>query len=167
MAALVDSAEVRPRIPACTLPPIMPDATVRPYRSSGTTEWRRRTRPLTRGRTTTIQALTDAPNRPLVLMLAPGNDVMMARELPRGPIKQLIAGTTPTASEGCSRKAGSGQSSAPSPDPTREAYRQRNLIERMFNRLKGFRGVVIGDESRRGRRQARAVHEQGLHPPCS
>lgn len=106
------------------------------------------------GRTTTIHALTDSIGRPRVLLLAPGNvhDVMMAPELlnAAGPIQRLIADkaydTNRLRALLAERDAeavipSSARRKPPIPhDP--EAYRQRNLIERMFSRLKDFRRIA-------------------------
>jgi transposase len=106
------------------------------------------------GRTTAVHALTDAEGRPHVLLIAPGNihDVMMAPELldAAGPLKRLIADKA----YDTNRLRGllkdrrikavipsSARRKLPIPH-SREIYRQRNLIERMFARLKDFRRVA-------------------------
>ena len=102
------------------------------------------------GRTTSVHALTDAEGRPRVLLIAPGNihDVMMASELldAAGPLKRLIADKA----NDTNRLRGLlkdrhiravipsiARRKLPIPH-NREIYRQRNLIERMFARLKDF-----------------------------
>jgi transposase len=106
------------------------------------------------GRTTAIHALTDASGRPRVLRIAPGNmhDVMMASELlsAAGPIKRLIADkaydTNQLRNLLAQREIEAVIPSIARRKPLipydREAYRQRNLIERMFARLKDFRRVA-------------------------
>jgi transposase len=103
---------------------------------------------------TTIHALTDALGRPRVLRIAPGNmhDVMMAPELvsAAGPMERLIADkaydTNDLRSLLAKAKIEAVIPSVARRKPLipydREAYRQRNLIERMFARLKDFRRVA-------------------------
>ena len=105
------------------------------------------------GRTTTLHALTDATGGPRVLLLAPGNqhDVTMAPELLRlaGPINRLIADKAYDTNK--LRQLLANQSiEAVIPSIARRkplipydhvAYRQRNLIERMFG-LKDFRRIA-------------------------
>jgi transposase len=106
------------------------------------------------GRTTTIHALTDEIGRPRALRIAPGNvhDVMMAAELLSSmePLKRLIADKaydtnqlrnllTQMGIEAVIPSTGRRKVLIPH---DREAYRQRNLIERMFARLKDFRRVA-------------------------
>jgi transposase len=106
------------------------------------------------GRTTTIHALTDELGKPRVLRIAPGNmhDVMMAPELlsAAGPIRRLIADKAYDTNRLRNLLA---QLDVEAVIPSiarrkpliahdREAYRQRNLIERMFSRLKDFRRVA-------------------------
>ena len=106
------------------------------------------------GRTTAIRALTDALGRPRVLRVAPGNinDVMLAPELlsAAGPIKRLIADKAYDTNQLRNLLSQSdidavipsiARRKAPIPYD-RQAYRQRNLIERMFARLKDFRRVA-------------------------
>ena len=106
------------------------------------------------GRTTSVHALTDAEGRPRVLLIAPGNihDVMMAPELldAAGPLKRLIADKA----YDTNRLRGilkDRHIRAVIPSiarrkllipHNREIYRQRNLIERMFARLKDFHRVA-------------------------
>ena len=106
------------------------------------------------GRTTAIHALADAAGRPRVLLVAPGNvhDVMMAEELlsAAGPIERLIADkaydTNRLRSFLKERDIEAVIPSSARRKPfiarDREAYRQRNLIERMFARLKDFRRIA-------------------------
>ncbi len=106
------------------------------------------------GRTTAIHALTDAEGRPQVLLITPGNihDVMMAPELldAAGRLKRLIADKA----YDTNRLRGllkdrrikavipsSDLRKTPHPH-SREIYRPRHLIERMFARLKDFRRVA-------------------------
>ena len=106
------------------------------------------------GRTTKIHALTDTAGRPRVLMIAPGNlhDVMMAEELLSaiGPVARLLADKaydtsrlrTLLAQRGVEAVIPSLARRKPMIPYDREAYRQRNLIERMFARLKDFRRIA-------------------------
>jgi transposase len=106
------------------------------------------------GRTTAIHALTDAAGRPRVLLVAPGNlhDVMMAEELlaAAGPIERLIADKAYDTNRlrTCLQERDieaiipSRARRKPLIPHDREAYRQRNLIERMFARLKDFRRIA-------------------------
>jgi transposase len=106
------------------------------------------------GRTTAIHALTDNDGRPRVLRVAPGNmhDVMMAPELlsAAGPIRRLIADKAYDTNRLRNLLAQldieavipSIARRKPLIPHDREAYRQRNLIERMFARLKDFRRVA-------------------------
>lgn len=87
-------------------------------------------------------------------MIAPGNlhDVMMAPELlsAAGPIRRLIADKaydtdrlrSLLAEQGIEAVIPSIARRKPLLAYDREAYRQRNLIERMFNRLKDFRRIA-------------------------
>jgi transposase len=106
------------------------------------------------GRTTAIHALTDAAGRPRVLLIAPGNvhDVMMAEELlsAAGPVERLIADKaydtnrlrTVLEQRGIEAVIPSSARRKPLIPHDRETYRQRNLIERMFARLKDFRRIA-------------------------
>jgi len=121
------------------------------------------------GRTTKIHALTDENGRPRVLLLTPGNvnDVTMAPALlaTAGPIRRLIAdkayvsnllrqrldqqGAEAVIPSTASRKA---------PIPyDKAAYRTRNLIERMWSRIKDFRRVATRYD-KLARNYAAAVH---------
>ncbi|MGH3925972.1 MAG: IS5 family transposase [Pseudonocardiaceae bacterium] len=106
------------------------------------------------GRTTKLHALTDAAGRPRVLLITPGNlhDVVMAPELLRaaGPIERLIADKAYDTNK-LRRLLLERRTEAVIPSIARrkplipydpEAYRQRNLIERMFGRLKDFRRIA-------------------------
>ena len=98
--------------------------------------------------------MTDALGRPRVLRVAPGNmhDVMMATELlsAAGPIRQLIADKAYDtnllrnllAQLDVAAVIPSVARRKPLIPHDREVYRQRNLIERMFARLKDFRRVA-------------------------
>jgi transposase len=98
--------------------------------------------------------LTDTIGKPRVLRIAPGNvhDVMMASELlsATGTIERLIADkaydTNRLRSLLAERRIEAVIPSIARRKPLipydRQAYRQRNLIERMFARLKDFRRVA-------------------------
>jgi transposase len=99
--------------------------------------------------------LTDARGRPRVLLLTPGNinDIAMAPSLIAAiaqPIRRLIADKGYDANSlrsllKASRTRAIIPSTASRKTPIRydrRAYRQRNLIERMFCRLKDFRRVA-------------------------
>jgi transposase len=106
------------------------------------------------GRTTAIHALTDGAGKPRVLLVAQGNlhDVMMAEELlsAAGPVERLIADKaydtnrlrTVLQQRGIEAVIPSSGRRKPLIPYDRAAYRQRNLIERMFARLKDFRRVA-------------------------
>jgi transposase len=106
------------------------------------------------GRTTKIHALTDAQGRPRVLLLTPGNinDGTIAAALlaKAGSVTRLLADKAydtdalrrSLAERGAEAVIPS-TASRKTPIPhDREAYRQRNRIERMFCRLKDFRRVA-------------------------
>jgi transposase len=98
--------------------------------------------------------LTDAAGRPRVLMITPGNlhDVMMAEELlsAAGPVERLLADKAYDtnrlrsflAEHSIEAVIPSIARRKPLLSYNREAYRQRNLIERMFARLKDFRRIA-------------------------
>jgi transposase len=98
--------------------------------------------------------LTDALGRPRVLLVAPGNvhDVMMAPELlnAAGPIKRLLADKAYDTNNLRNLLAQAGVEAVipsiarrkPLIPHDRKAYRQRNVIERMFARLKDLRRVA-------------------------
>jgi transposase len=89
-----------------------------------------------------------------VLLIAPGNlhDVMMAPELLRavGPLKRLLADKAYDtnrlrdllAQQGTEAVIPSIARRKPLIPYDRDAYRQRNLIERMFARLKDYRRIA-------------------------
>jgi transposase len=88
------------------------------------------------------------------LLVAPGNvdDVMMAEELlsAAGPVERLIADKaydtnrlrTYLQQRGIEAVIPSSARRKPLIPHDRDAYRQRNLIERMFARLKDFRRIA-------------------------
>ena len=98
--------------------------------------------------------MTDAEGRPRVLLLSPGNinDIALAPALLAavGPIKRLIADKAYDADSLrqllARRGAGAvipSTASRNQPIPyNKTIYRQRNLIERMFARLKDFRRIA-------------------------
>lgn len=98
--------------------------------------------------------MTDADGRPRVLVLSPGNinDIALAPALLAavGPIKRLIADKAYDANSLRQLLANQGAKAViPStasrnrPIPyNKTIYRQRNLIERMFARLKDFRRIA-------------------------
>lgn len=106
------------------------------------------------GRTTKIHALTDARGRPVVLTLTPGNshdldgafDLLALVPTPR----RLIADRAYDARRLREWLQRRGDEAVIPPNPTRKhphaynakAYKSRNLIERMFCRLKDFRRVA-------------------------
>jgi transposase len=98
--------------------------------------------------------LTDAVGRPRVLLLAPGNlhDVTLAPELLRaiGSIQRLIADKAYDTNSFRGLLAEQ-EVEAVIPSLSRRkqpipydvvAYRERNLVERMFSRIKDFRRVA-------------------------
>ena len=106
------------------------------------------------GRTTKIHALTDAQGRPRILLLSPGNahDVVMAPALvaAAGPVSRLLADkaydTNPLrallADKTIEPVIPSIRRRRPLIAYDVHAYRQRNVIERMFCRLKDFRRIA-------------------------
>jgi len=106
------------------------------------------------GRTTKIHALTDARGRPVALTLTPGNahdldgafDLLALVPTPR----RLIADRAYDARRLREWLQRRGAEAVIPPNPTRKhphaynakAYKSRNLIERMFCRLKDFRRVA-------------------------
>jgi len=106
------------------------------------------------GRTTKIHALTDADGRPRVLLLSPGNahDVVMAPTLvdAAGSATRLIADKAYDTNALRAVLAGKGIVAVIPSIRRRKplipydviAYRDRNLIERMFGRLKDFRRIA-------------------------
>lgn len=106
------------------------------------------------GRTTKIRALTDDQGRPRVLLLSPGNinDIALAPALlaAAGPITCLIADKAYDANS-LRRLLVARQAKAVIPSTAsrirpipynKGLYRQRNLIERMFARLKDYRRIA-------------------------
>jgi transposase len=112
------------------------------------------------GRTTKIHALTDAAGRPLALCLTPGQAhdlVGLGEVLRRVPTPQrLIADRAYDARKLRDWLADRGCEVVIPPNPTRKnpypwdkaAYRARNVIERMFCRLKDFRRVATRYDKR-------------------
>ena len=98
--------------------------------------------------------MTDAEGRPRVLLLSPGNinDIALAPALlaAAGPIKRLIADKAYDANSLRQLLAQHGAKAVIPSTTSRRApipynktlYRQRNLIERMFARLKDFRRIA-------------------------
>jgi transposase len=106
------------------------------------------------GRTSKLHALTDSRGRPRVLLLSPGNinDMTMAAELIRaaGPFHRLIADRGYDTNAIRSLVAEKGAEAvipattsrrAPIPYDT-NAYRLRNMIERLWCRLKDWRRIA-------------------------
>jgi transposase len=106
------------------------------------------------GRTSKLHGLTDDDGRPRVLLLSPGNinDIRMAGDLvlAAGPIRRLIADRgydanhlrTLLAERGAEAVIPS-TTSRKAPIPyDRDAYRSRNLVERMWGRLKDWRRIA-------------------------
>lgn len=106
------------------------------------------------GLTTKIHALVDAEGRPVKLMLTPGQagDAPAAATL----LEDLVSGTTLIADRAYDTnaiRAFAADRGAWANIPPRSirkgsfafsswVYRQRNLIERFFNRIKQFRGLA-------------------------
>jgi transposase len=98
--------------------------------------------------------LTDNQGRPCVLLLSPGNinDIALAPALLAaiGPIQRLIADKAYDANslrrllaDRSVKAVIPSTSSRSQPIPyNKKLYRQRNLIERMFARLKDFRRIA-------------------------
>ena len=98
--------------------------------------------------------MTDDEGRPRVLLLSPGNinDIALAPALlaAAGPIKRLIADKAYDANS-LRQLLAAARAKAVIPSTTsrthpipydKRMYRQRNLIERMFARLKDFRRIA-------------------------
>jgi len=112
------------------------------------------------GRTTKIHALTEDRGRPIAFLLTPGNchDLPAARELlPMIPPPQrLLADRAYDANSLRDWLAERGVKAVIPPNPTRkhphrydaQAYKGRNLIERMFCRLKDFRRIATRYDKR-------------------
>ncbi|UOM37111.1 IS5 family transposase [Acuticoccus sp. I52.16.1] len=106
------------------------------------------------GRTSKLHALTDATGRSRVLLLTAGNveDITLAARLVdlAGPVERLIADRGYDANHLRHRLADSGAeavipstTSRRSPLPyDRATYRLRNVVERMWCRLKDFRRIA-------------------------
>jgi putative transposase len=111
------------------------------------------------GQTTKIQALTDEIDRPHALLITAGNTTLRARAAcwrwdisPRGflPIAPMTPGGLRDVLAGRWSKA------VIPPNPTRKhpyrydktAHKGRNVIERMFCRLKGFRRIATRYDKR-------------------
>jgi transposase len=112
------------------------------------------------GRTTKIHALTDDLGRPVAFLLTPGNvgDITAAPQLLASlpPPARLIADKAYDATSLRNWVAHHGGEAVIPPNPTRkhphaydkQAYRTRNLIERMFCRLKDFRRIATRYDKR-------------------
>jgi transposase len=112
------------------------------------------------GRTTKIHALTDDLGRPVAFVLTPGNahDLVGAGALLaiRRPTRRLLADRAYDARKLRDWLEAHGAEAVIPPNPTRkhphtydaEAYRARNLIERMFCRLKDFRRIATRYDKR-------------------
>lgn len=107
------------------------------------------------GRTSKIHGLTDAAGRPRILLISPGNlsDMTMAPaliEAARGRFDKLIAdrGNDSNAIRAAIQAQGAevvipATRSRKAPIPyDREAYRTRNLVERLWCRLKDWRRIA-------------------------
>ena len=106
------------------------------------------------GLTTKIHALVDAEGRPVRLALTPGQagDAPAARELidDLRPGSILIADRAYDTNAIRDQAAACGAWANVPPRATRKqafpfspfVYRQRNLVERFFNRIKHFRGIA-------------------------
>ena len=112
------------------------------------------------GRTTKVHAVTDAAGRPLAFTLTPGQThdlVAAAALLRRIPTpRRLIADRAYDAGKFRNWLAARGCEAVIPPNPTRKrpasyasiTYRRRNLIERMFCRLKDFRRIATRYDKR-------------------
>ena len=112
------------------------------------------------GRTTKIHALTEDCGRPLAFLITSGNchDLPAARDLlpTVPPPRRLIADRAYDANSLRNWLAERGTKAVIPPNPTRKhphrydakAYRGRNLIERMFCRLKDFRRIATRYDKR-------------------
>jgi putative transposase len=103
--------------------------------------------------TTKIHAAGDALGNPVRLIGSPGqrNDIAFAHELVEGLVADvIIADKGYDADHLCARIAESGAQPVIPPKRNRtfkrlydaELYKERNLIERFFNKLKHFRAVA-------------------------
>ena len=112
------------------------------------------------GRTTKIHALTDPCGRPVRLVITPGNthDLVGAFELLRNRLvpQRLTADRSYDARKFREWLHAQGCEPVIPPNPTRkhphaydkEAYKARNLFERMFCRLKDFRRIATRYDKR-------------------
>jgi transposase len=112
------------------------------------------------GRTTKVHAITDQHGRPVAFAITPGNthDLVGAGALlRRAPLpRRLIADRAYDARKLRDWLAARGCKAVIPPNPTRKhpaqydraAYKTRNLIERMFCRLKDFRRVATRYDKR-------------------
>lgn len=112
------------------------------------------------GRTTKVHAITDHAGRPLAFTITPGQThdlVGLGALLTRIPTpQQLIADRAYDARKLRDWLAERGCEAVIPPNPTRKhphdydpiAYRTRNLIERMFCRLKDFRRIATRYDKR-------------------
>jgi transposase len=112
------------------------------------------------GRTTKIHALTEDRGRPVAFLITPGNchDLVGARDLlpTLPPSKRLLADRAYDATSLRDWLAERGTKAVIPPNPTRKhphrydakAYKGRNLIERMFCRLKDFRRIATRYDKR-------------------
>ena len=112
------------------------------------------------GRTTKIHALTDDLGRPVAFLITPGNvhDLAGARDLlaTAPPPRRLLADRAYDAKSLRDWLAERRIKAVIPPNPTRKhphtydpkAYRGRNLIERMFCRLKDFRRIATRYDKR-------------------
>ena len=106
------------------------------------------------GRTTKIHALTDAQGRPCAFLLTPGNvaDISVAQQLLAAlPATALLLGDKGydanslrlMLQERGTKAVIPSTAARKQPFPLdRKTYRQRNVIERMFCRLKDFRRIA-------------------------
>ena len=106
------------------------------------------------GRTTKIHAVTDLDGRPYVFVLTPGNvaDISIAPTLVTAlPESSSLLGDKGYDANGLRRLLDSRNTAAVIPSKAsrkiafpfdQDAYRQRNVIERMFCRLKDFRRIA-------------------------
>jgi transposase len=112
------------------------------------------------GRTTKIHALTEDRGRPVAFLITPGNchDLPAARDLlPTVPLpRRLLADRAYDANSLRNWLTERGVKAVIPPNPTRKhphkydakAYKGRNLIERMFCRLKDFRRIATRYDKR-------------------
>ena len=112
------------------------------------------------GRTTKIHALTEDQGRPVAFLITSGNchDLPAARDLlpTVPPPRQLLADRAYDAKSLRDWLAERGVKAVIPPNPTRKhphrydakAYKGRNLIERMFCRLKDFRRIATRYDKR-------------------